>query len=162
MQARDPLLVGLGQAIKELRKQRGLSQERLAHEGDAFRTYVGELERAEANPTVPKVARLAVALEIPLSELLARAEQRPWSIAEVEREIGEGATTPDMTLANTARLGCLGLQDSHDQAVDRDTVRLQAGGRCRGKPVTHCSSASAKRSGRCAKNAATPPKKACT
>lgn len=74
MHARDPLLLGLGQAIKELREQRGLSQEELGDEGDAFRTYVGELERAEANPTVPKVARLAIALEIPLSELLARAE----------------------------------------------------------------------------------------
>ena len=76
MQARDPLLVGLGQAIKELRKQRGLSQEGLGDEGHAFRTYVGELERAEANPTMLKIARLAVALEIPLSELLARAEHR--------------------------------------------------------------------------------------
>ena len=76
MQARDPLLLGLGQAIKELRKQRGLSQEGLGYEGEAFRTYVGELERAEANPTMLKIARLAVALEIPLSELLARAEHR--------------------------------------------------------------------------------------
>lgn len=97
-----------------------------------------------------------------LSMLIATDARRPWSIAEVEREIGEGATTTDMTLANTTRLGCLGLQGSHDQAVDRDTVRLQAGRRCRSKPVTHCSSASVRRSGHCAKNAATPPKKACT
>jgi len=76
VQARDPLLLGLGQAIKELRKQRGLNQEELADKGGAHRTYVGEVERAETNPTVPKVAELAVALEIPLSELLARAERR--------------------------------------------------------------------------------------
>lgn len=74
MHARDPLLLGLGHAIKELREQRGLSQEGLGDEGDAHRTYVGEVERAETNPTMPKIARLAAALEIPLSELLARAE----------------------------------------------------------------------------------------
>ena len=48
--------------------QRGLSQERLAHDADVDRSYVGGLERQEENPTVDVLDRLAKMLEVPISE----------------------------------------------------------------------------------------------
>ena len=54
MQARDPLLVGLGQAIKELRKQRGLNQEELAYkEGAHRRRSASSIPLAAASAKAP-------------------------------------------------------------------------------------------------------------
>ncbi len=54
--------------MRRIRVARGLSQERLAHEADVDRSYVGGLERQEENPTVDVLDRLAKMLEVPISE----------------------------------------------------------------------------------------------
>jgi transcriptional regulator with XRE-family HTH domain len=38
--------------LRRIRVRRGLSQERLAHEAEVDRAYVGGLERQEENPSV--------------------------------------------------------------------------------------------------------------
>jgi transcriptional regulator with XRE-family HTH domain len=73
--ASDPLLTGLGEAIRELREQRGVSQERLGLDSGVHRNYIGGIERAERRPTVATAAKLAVTLGIRPSELIARAEE---------------------------------------------------------------------------------------
>ena len=72
---RDPLLVGLGQAIRNLRDELGVSQERLGLESGVHRNYIGGIERAERQPSVTTLARLAQALNVKPSDLLARAER---------------------------------------------------------------------------------------
>ena len=75
-QTPDPLLVGLGEALKARRKERDkISQERLYLETGVHRNYIGGIERAERNPTVEVIAKLAAGLEIAPSQLFARAEQ---------------------------------------------------------------------------------------
>jgi transcriptional regulator with XRE-family HTH domain len=54
--------------LRRIRVQRGLSQERLAHEAEVDRSYVGGLERQEENPTVDVLDRLASMLEVPIAE----------------------------------------------------------------------------------------------
>jgi transcriptional regulator with XRE-family HTH domain len=71
---RDPLLVGLGDAIRARRDELGMSQERLGLESGVHRNYIGGVERAERQPTITTVARLADALGMRLSELLALGE----------------------------------------------------------------------------------------
>jgi len=65
----------LGQLIYELRQQRALSQERLAHEADVDRTRMGEIERGEANPTIDTLSKIATALEQTLGALIIQAEE---------------------------------------------------------------------------------------
>ncbi len=72
----DPLLVGLGEAIRDLRDERDFSQERLGLESGVHRNYIGGIERAERRPTLATIATLAVTLGIRPSELIARAEQQ--------------------------------------------------------------------------------------
>jgi transcriptional regulator with XRE-family HTH domain len=72
--APDPLLIGLGDAIRRLRDERGVSQERLSLESGVHRNYIGGVERAERRPSVTTLARLAEALGMRPSELLALAE----------------------------------------------------------------------------------------
>jgi transcriptional regulator with XRE-family HTH domain len=55
--------------IRRLRVGRGLSQEALATDAEVDRSYMGRLERAEENPTVGILERIAKVLEADLLEL---------------------------------------------------------------------------------------------
>ncbi len=65
----------LGRAVREIRKQQGLSQEALGLRIDTDRTYVGGIERGEKNPTFEVLGRIAEGLGMTASELLERAEE---------------------------------------------------------------------------------------
>lgn len=77
MAARPPAHHALGRSVRQLREERGLSQESLGFESDLHRTYVGGIERGERNPTFAILLRLAKALDVQPSELLRRAERLP-------------------------------------------------------------------------------------
>lgn len=64
-----------GRVIRQLREQRGWSQEQLAHRAELNRTYMGEIERATAMASLATAAKLAHALELPLSSLISRCEE---------------------------------------------------------------------------------------
>lgn len=75
MPARSSLHKAFGIAVRELRDERGISQEELAHRSGLHRTYVGGVERGERNPTIASLQRLAGALGMSVSALLACAER---------------------------------------------------------------------------------------
>ncbi len=64
-----------GDALRELREERGLSQEAAALACGIDRAYFGRLERAAKTPTLKTVWRIADAFETQPSDLLARAER---------------------------------------------------------------------------------------
>lgn len=64
-----------GRAIRELRGERGLSQERLALEAGLDRTYVSGIERGERNPSLGNLLKLADVLGVHLAEVALRARQ---------------------------------------------------------------------------------------
>ena len=66
--------VAYGRALRQLRADRRLSQEALAHEADLDRTYVSGIERGERNPSLENILKLTDALEVPLSHLAGMAE----------------------------------------------------------------------------------------
>ncbi len=65
-----------GPVVRQLREARGWSQERLAGRAELNRSYMGEIERAAAIPSLATAAKLARALDVPLSELISRCEAR--------------------------------------------------------------------------------------
>ncbi len=65
----ENLLVLFGLKIKELRKERGLSQEKLAELANLHRTYIGMIERGEKNITLLNVAKIAKALDMEICNL---------------------------------------------------------------------------------------------
>jgi transcriptional regulator with XRE-family HTH domain len=72
----EAALKALGEAIRARRGEiGGLSQEGLADLAGMHRTYVSEIERGLRNPSYRNLFKLAAALEVPLSELVNRAEQ---------------------------------------------------------------------------------------
>jgi len=60
--------------VRQLRESRGWSQERLANRAQLNRSYMGEIERATAMPSLATADKLASALEVPLSDLISRCE----------------------------------------------------------------------------------------
>lgn len=64
----------LGIAIQQLRRQRGLSQERLALDANVDRRYMSDIENGKRNISLDIMERIAKQLGIVVSELLLRAE----------------------------------------------------------------------------------------
>jgi DNA polymerase V len=64
-----------GQALKEARLTKGMSQEELAHESDLDRTYVSMLEREVKNPTLATISKLAKSLGLTPIQLVSRSQQ---------------------------------------------------------------------------------------
>lgn len=60
--------------VRQLREERGWSQEQLAERADLNRSFVGEIERGAATPSLLTLAKLALALELSPSSLLGRCE----------------------------------------------------------------------------------------
>lgn len=63
------ILERFGERVRQLRKERGLSQEAFAAECGLDRTYMGGIERGERNVALRNIERIARALRIPISEL---------------------------------------------------------------------------------------------
>lgn len=58
-----------GIKIKELRKARGLSQEKLANLAEIDRTYLPSIEKGERNVSIEVVEKLANALNVKIKDL---------------------------------------------------------------------------------------------
>ena len=59
----------LGQRLRELRKQRGFSQERLGHSAHLSGKFIGEVERGEKSISIDSLYRVSASLAIPLRHL---------------------------------------------------------------------------------------------
>ncbi len=70
----DPMLVALGGAIKRIRLEKEISQERLALLAEVDRSYVGRVERGDNNAAILTLARLAKALDISIADLMQEAQ----------------------------------------------------------------------------------------
>jgi transcriptional regulator with XRE-family HTH domain len=75
MQPRSPAHAAFGQAIRELREERCISQEAFALKSGIDRSHYGGMERGERNPSLTSVIKIANALGVQPSEIHARAEQ---------------------------------------------------------------------------------------
>jgi DNA-binding XRE family transcriptional regulator len=72
--AGDKVLKNLGDAVRQLRTARGLSQEALAVDADLDRSYVGGIERGEHNLTVMNLKKISDALGVKMATLLVAAD----------------------------------------------------------------------------------------
>jgi transcriptional regulator with XRE-family HTH domain len=65
----------LGAAIRQLRKEAGLSQEALSEAADVHPTHVGGIERGVRNPSYATLLRLAGALGTSLGTVTSLADE---------------------------------------------------------------------------------------
>jgi transcriptional regulator with XRE-family HTH domain len=76
----EEFLRRLGERIREERRARKLSQEQLAFDANLTQHYLSQVELGQRNASVSTVRAIAIALQIPLVELLAGTEPGDESV----------------------------------------------------------------------------------
>jgi len=71
----DPQIV-LGEVVKQLREERGMTQEAVALAADVHQTWLSRLECGTLNPAWGMVTRVAGALGVEVSDVAKIAEKR--------------------------------------------------------------------------------------
>jgi len=66
----DERMIAFGKRVREMRKSKGISQERLAEMAGIDRSYMGNIERGEKNVTLKKVYEICDALEVKIQNLV--------------------------------------------------------------------------------------------
>ena len=65
----------VAKAIRDLRKKRGISQEKLADMIDSHQVYISEIERGLKMPSLPVLNAMAECFGVSLSEFVAIIEK---------------------------------------------------------------------------------------
>ena len=76
MKTADGLNIALGETVRDLRIQKGLTQEKLAEKCETSAVYISEIERGLKMPTVATLLAISVALDLKLSEMVIKLEER--------------------------------------------------------------------------------------
>ena len=66
----DERIVAFGQRVREARRAKGISQEKLAELAGIDRSYMGNIERGEKNVTLKKVYEICDALRVNVHALI--------------------------------------------------------------------------------------------
>ncbi len=74
-QPRSPEHAALGEAMRRLRQQAGLSQEQLAERADTDLSQIGGIERGTRNPSYSTLVRLATALGTTVGAIAILADE---------------------------------------------------------------------------------------
>lgn len=61
----------LAKRIRELRLEKGWSQEQLADVCELHRTYIGDIERRRRNVSIDNIEKIATALKVSITMLLS-------------------------------------------------------------------------------------------
>jgi len=71
MDRKKEILIRFGSRVRDLRLRKKYSQESFAEKCNLDRTYIGGIERGERNLTLLNIERIASALDVTISDLLA-------------------------------------------------------------------------------------------
>lgn len=74
MREKHPALIKIGRRIRELRKEKGFSQESFAYEVGLDRTYMGSVERGERNIAALNLIKIAKTLKVEVGSLFPAAK----------------------------------------------------------------------------------------
>ena len=81
-----------GTVLRELRRERGLSQEQLGFESGYHRTHISFLERGVYGPSLEAIFHLAEALNTSPTELVKRVEE---VVRNASEDAGDVASSKD-------------------------------------------------------------------
>lgn len=67
--------IAFGDVLRRVRKEKGISQDKLAYTAGIERSYIGRLERGENIPSLTLIINIANTLGVSAAELVAHTEQ---------------------------------------------------------------------------------------
>jgi transcriptional regulator with XRE-family HTH domain len=85
------VLRALGQRIRELRTERGYSQEAFADQCGVHRTFMGTVERGESNLSFQNILKVATTLDITLSVLFSDIEEKSRTLTAKAVKVKSGS-----------------------------------------------------------------------
>lgn len=138
-----PEVAGLGEQIRRERLRQGLSLKQIEQRAGISPTHVSEIERGRSSPTVGALAKIALALDRPLSRLVEsrpaaaiaigqRRQRRTWLLAggAVRLHTLLGARAPiDLTIGWLELAPGAALGEDEGQLGARELVLHQLQGR---------------------------------
>lgn len=77
MREQRPELMDFARRLRQLRTERGLTQEELAHLAGVDRTYVSQAETGRRNTTLLTIQKLAAALDVDVASLVETPKEDP-------------------------------------------------------------------------------------
>jgi transcriptional regulator with XRE-family HTH domain len=83
---KNPVFSSVGRNLKKIRISKKMSQAELAFAAEINRTFVSEIERGLANPSVLTLATLCYVLRVTLAELFSEVEACPPGMVEGRRQ----------------------------------------------------------------------------
>ena len=72
----ETILMCFGRAIRKLRRERNISQEKLADLCTLHRTYISDVELGKRNVSLENISKIAFALNISITELFEEVERK--------------------------------------------------------------------------------------
>jgi len=69
MQDKNKFLKQFGEKVASVRRDNGISQERLADDVGVHRTYIGFIEQGKRNPSIWNIEKIAQALNVSIKDL---------------------------------------------------------------------------------------------
>jgi len=81
----EAFLAELGERVRDLRARRGMSRRMLADASGVSERYLAELESGRGNISVLLLRQIAVALSLPLEDLLREQDQRPLELTLIHQ-----------------------------------------------------------------------------
>lgn len=71
----DEYCVLFGKRLAEIRKEKGIAQDKLALKCDMARSFIGEVERGKRNLSLRNICKLAIGLGVTTAELLTLVDE---------------------------------------------------------------------------------------
>ena len=92
----------LGKKIREIRRLKGLTQEKLGEKANLNYKFVGELERGKVNVSLDSLVRISQALEIYIGDLFRKREETVLKIIVKEKSPFSKFASQDLHLIKKA------------------------------------------------------------
>lgn len=126
----------VAQSIRDARMKKGLSHGELAERSGIRKSYIFELERGRANPTLKTLYRISHGLEISAHELLPgtvrptvdtpHLEKLLGLCHELRRTLDEGQAHEDAALGNVVRALEALRPDAHDSVAEAHQITTRS------------------------------------
>lgn len=76
-----------GERLRELRQERGFTQEELALRADITTSYYGQIERGSANPSVALLEKICAVMGISIGDIFTDSNTNPLTIDALSMQI---------------------------------------------------------------------------
>jgi XRE family transcriptional regulator, aerobic/anaerobic benzoate catabolism transcriptional regulator len=124
----DAVVAAVGRLVRISRAKRGMTRRALAHASGASERYLAQIEGGEGNPSVIILDAIADALEVPIADLLPRANGRPAAMTRILEVLGRVPATELPMIAELIE-ACTGGALASDRARRIALIGLRGAGK---------------------------------